>query len=108
MSKEEPSAVLGSWHQVVIPNNAVAEISAQSLMHSFAAAFREAGYPADAEVAAGQFQDGVPQSRGQSPRHGPPAVAVMHPIDAVGTIALLEPLRLPLTQLQQTGSFAYA
>jgi hypothetical protein len=45
---------------------------------------------------------------GQTQRHGPSAVAVMHPIDAVGTIAPLEPLHLPFTQLQQTSSFAYA
>ena len=38
-------------------------------------------------LAAGQFEDGAPQRHGQSPRHGPSAVAVMHPIDAVGTIA---------------------
>lgn len=50
MSKKEPTAVLSSWHQVVIPNNDVAEVSAQTLMHGFAAALRAAGYPDDAEV----------------------------------------------------------
>jgi hypothetical protein len=59
-------------------------------------------------LAAGQFEDGAPQGHGQSSRHGPSAVAVMHPIDAVETIAPLEPLHLPFTQLQQKSSFAYA
>jgi hypothetical protein len=54
-------------------------------------------------LAAGQFEDGAAQSRGQSPGHGPSAIAVMHPIDTVGTIAPLEPLHLPFTQLQQSS-----
>ena len=59
-------------------------------------------------LAARQFEDGAPLQRGQSPGHRPSAVAVLHPTDAVGTIAPLEPLHLSLTQLQQTSSLAYA
>ena len=59
-------------------------------------------------LATGQCEDGAPQGRRQSPGHGPSAVAVMHPSDPVGTIAALEPLHLPFTQLQQTSRFAYA
>jgi hypothetical protein len=55
-----------------------------------------------------QFQDLAAQGRGQSPRHGPSAIAMMHPIDIVSTIAPLEPLHLPLTPLQQSSRFAYA
>jgi hypothetical protein len=47
MSREEPT---DSWYQVVIPNNDVAEVCAQALMHGFAARYREAGYPEHAEV----------------------------------------------------------
>jgi hypothetical protein len=50
MSNEEPTAVLSSWHQVVMPNNDVAELSAQALMIRFAQLYREAGYPDGAEV----------------------------------------------------------
>lgn len=46
MSKEN----FGSWHQVVIPNNDVTEVSARGLMHGFSAMYRQAGYPEDAEV----------------------------------------------------------
>src|SRR5450755_1163980 len=59
-------------------------------------------------LAAGEIEDGAAQSRRQSPGHGSSAIAVMHPIDAVGTIAPLEPLHLPFTQLQQPSGFAYA
>src|SRR6266478_4344756 len=59
-------------------------------------------------LAASQLEDGAPQDSRQSPGHGPSAIAVMHPSDALGTIAPLEPLHLPLTQLQQTSGFAYA
>src|SRR5579863_8864832 len=47
-----------------------------------------------------QVKDGPAQARGQGPGHGPPAIAVMHPSHGIGTIAPLEPLHLPLTQLQ--------
>jgi hypothetical protein len=40
--------------------------------------------------------------------HGPSAIAVMHSSHGVGTVAPLEPLHLALTQLQQSGCFAYA
>jgi hypothetical protein len=50
MSKEKPTAALGSWRQVVIPNNDVAKLSAQALMQGVAKAWRAAGCPDDAEV----------------------------------------------------------
>ena len=59
-------------------------------------------------LAARQTQDGLAQSNRQSPRHGPSAIAMVHPSNGVGAIAPLEPLYLPFTQLQQTGGFAYA
>jgi hypothetical protein len=59
-------------------------------------------------LAARQCQDRPAQGRGQSPGHGPSAIAVLYPSDAVGTVAPLEPLHLPLTQLQQSCSFAHA
>src|SRR5271170_8505634 len=43
-------------------------------------------------LAARQLQDGLSQGSGQSPGHGSSAIAVAYPIDAVGTIAPLEPL----------------
>ena len=55
-----------------------------------------------------QCENGAPQASGQSPGHGPSAIAMMHPSDRVGAIAALEPLHLPFTQLQQTSGFAYA
>src|SRR6266567_2778824 len=33
---------------------------------------------------------------------------MLHPGDGIGAIALLEPLHLPFTELQQAGGFAYA
>lgn len=46
MSSETKS----SWHQIAIPNNDVAAKSAQALMQGFAAAWRTAGCPDEAEV----------------------------------------------------------
>src|SRR5271165_4340505 len=59
-------------------------------------------------LAACQLEDRLAQGCGQSPGHGPSAVAVMHPSHGVGTVAPLEPLHLPFTQLQQSSGFAYA
>ena len=59
-------------------------------------------------LAARQLEDGSAQGSGESPGHGPSAIAVMHPSHGVGAVAPLEPLHLPFTQLQQTRGFAYA
>src|SRR5437868_11687602 len=58
-------------------------------------------------LAARQCEDRPAQSCGQSPGHGPSPIAVMHPGHGVGTVAPLEALHLPFTQLQQTSGFAY-
>jgi hypothetical protein len=59
-------------------------------------------------LAACQFQDRAPRGGGQSPGHGPSAIAVMHPSHGIGAVAPLEPLHLAFTQLQQTCGLAYA
>src|SRR5271166_1955603 len=59
-------------------------------------------------LAAGQAQDQLPLGRGQSPRHGASAIAVLNPADGIGLIAAFEALHLTFTQLQQAGGFAYA
>src|SRR5260370_159759 len=40
--------------------------------------------------------------------HGAAAIAVLYPPQRIGLIAALQPLYLALTQMQQTGGFAYA
>jgi hypothetical protein len=59
-------------------------------------------------LAARQLEDGPAQASGQSPGHGPSAIAMVHPSHRFGAVTPLEPLHLPFTQLQQTRGFAYA
>jgi hypothetical protein len=59
-------------------------------------------------LAAGQGQNQLLLGRGKGPRHRASTIAVLHPGDGIGSITPLQPLYLALTQLQQTGGFAYA
>jgi hypothetical protein len=59
-------------------------------------------------LAASQVQDQLLLGKRLGPRYRAFAIAVLHPTDAIGSIAALEALHLAFTQLQQTGGFAYA
>src|ERR1039458_8120064 len=59
-------------------------------------------------LATGQTQDQLLLGNRNGPRHGTPTIAVLYPADGIGPIAAFEALHLALTQLQQTGGFAYA
>ena len=59
-------------------------------------------------LAAGQAQDRLLLGKRNGPRHGASAIAVLDPADGIGPITAFETLYLALTQLQQTGGFAYA
>ena len=59
-------------------------------------------------LAASQVQNQLLLGKRQSPRHLPPAIAVLYPGNRIGLIAAFEPLHLPFTELQQERGFAYA
>src|SRR5208337_2340131 len=70
--------------------------------------FGEVGIVEALILAAGQAYDQLLLGNRNGPGHGASAIAVLHPGDGLGPIALLEALHLAFTELQQAGGFAYA
>ena len=90
------------------PQNAPYRLAADGKGFFVAKFFRQMRIVEALVLAASQGQDQLLLGKGNRPGHGASAIAVLHPADGIGPIAALEPLHLPLTQLQQTGGFAYA
>jgi hypothetical protein len=59
-------------------------------------------------LAAGQAQDQLLLRKGNGPRHGTSAIAMLYPADGIGLITAFKTLHLTFTQLQQPGGLAYA
>ena len=90
------------------PQDAAHGLAADGEVFFVAKFFRQMRIVEALILAASQVQDQLLLGKGNGPRHGASAIAVLHPAHGIGPIAALEPLHLPLTQLQQTGGFAYA
>jgi hypothetical protein len=101
-----PTALRGS--HFCAPQDAAHGLATDSKFFYVAEFFRQMRIVEALILAARQGQDQLLLGKGNRPRHGASAIAMLYPADRIGLIAALEPLHLPLTELQQAGGFAYA